>query len=127
MSAPKTLTEREGVLLQRAAVNRTVEHFFSVLRQNRCAHCEDIDGRQLAESWYPLPTVTRPRTLEWYGAEFQVRGCHLCYKRAPLDFWLVDTFAAFSIQLNRSPDFLRALADLLEHPTEECEDEGGEL
>lgn len=120
-------TKREVLIAREAFVKaciRAIEHFGWGYREPRYATWPG--ARKLAESIYPLPTVTRPRTItvakhevegtEYNAATFRALNGRIEYRSEFSGKWIVSNKDATAQRV-------AAWADLLKDPTETVEDD----
>lgn len=117
---PVVVTEREARKRERAAWVDCVE--FTEHGNNR----SDLPWQEWAllecNRRYPLPTVTRPRTVKLSnGATVEGSVGNVLIVSSDGGGGTVGKAAIFSFA--KTPADARALADLVEHPTEEVPDE----
>lgn len=128
MSPTATYSEREAVLRERAAY---VKALFQLRPINvvSLVFGDAESYESLAAKAYPLPKAIRPREeddKEAPGVTWSVRSGHLCFMIDVGGVWRrmgsrdeIDIYGAFF-------DFTRARValwnDLLDHPTEECDE-----
>lgn len=112
MSDEKQYTERDLILAKREAY----------VAGHSCAtapHCDvitrDTASREAAYR-YPLPKVTRARVVkDSVGDKWSVvDGCFVCHDGETGENIFISSWC--------SPEFIRALADLLANPTEEVQE-----
>jgi hypothetical protein len=126
MSAPKTVTEREAVLRERDAVQRTVVALWDRIKRGDALH--NWEGSEsLAKRLYPLPLVTRPRVVRDpldASIEWTVLDDHLHWRRVAgyiATEWMLGPQGAPLGHV--TAEMCRVWADLLANPTEDVEDD----
>jgi hypothetical protein len=113
VSAP-TVTEREAVLRERDAVQRTVVALWDRIKRGDALH--NWEGSEsLAKRLYPLPLVTRPRVVADPVLGVQFRWCVRAGMLARYD-------ADRTPYVEPTPERVALWADLLANPTEQVED-----
>lgn len=127
MSPTATYSEREVVLRERAAY---VKALFWLRPINMVSPIfgDSESYESLAAKAFPLPKVTRPRVeddKEALGVTWSVRNGHLCFM-TDAGVWHRMGSRDESHIYGTSFDFTRARValwnDLLDHPTEECDE-----
>lgn len=108
------MTAREKVLLQREAFVAGAGHVRDVYRLNITAGTTRADNAAAAEA-YPMPTVTRDRTVDHHGLTYRCKDGVLEYRHAHGDWESsANTVADFGSDIGK-------IADLILHPTETVE------
>lgn len=109
-----TVTEREAVMRERAAVRDAVEWMRRAVRRE--GGIEHVDARDLPNQMYPLPKVQRPRVLTLGSLRLRLIDNRLQWRTDPGVAWWCSTLSVV--------DFSGYLESLRANPTELVDDDG---